>query len=152
MFESVVGGLQPILTRLPKLIEETVLSKATSDDARRDEALGRLETEFSAEEGTPINLDDFSDEELTFPPRLGPALTLSDLKAVLDRPVLLPRGTEAVRLDTKDYRFTDGFLPQAVRVTVDREFYELHSESVELWTPGSPTFPDLDAYRRTVPR
>jgi SNF2 family DNA or RNA helicase len=150
VFESVVGGLQPILTRLPKLIEETVLSKATTDDARRDEALGRLETELSLGEGTSIDLDDFSDEELTFPHRSEPALNLSDLKAVLDRPALLPRGTEAVRLDAKDYRFTDGYLPQAVRVTVDREFYELHSESVELWTPGSPTFPDLAMYRRTM--
>ena len=29
-----------------------------------------------------------------------------------------------------------------------REFYEMHSDSVELWTPGSPTFPDLEIYRR----
>ena len=38
-------------------------------------------------------------------------------------------------------------LPHAVRVTVDREFYEMHSDSVEFWTPGSPTFPDLGTYR-----
>ncbi len=39
-------------------------------------------------------------------------------------------------------------LPHAVRVIVDREFYEMHSDSVEFLTPGSPTFPDLEIYRR----
>lgn len=53
--------------------------------------------------------------------------------------MLLPSGSEALHLNEKDYRFVDGFLPHAVRVTVDREFYEMHSDSVEFWTPGSPT-------------
>ena len=28
-----------------------------------------------------------------------------------------------------------------VRVTTDAEFYEKHSDSAELWSPGSPVFP-----------
>lgn len=93
-----------------------------------------------------MNLDDFADEDLEVPPRPDPAITLSDLRAVLDRPILLPLGTEAVHLNEKDYRLVDGYLPHAVRVTVDREFFEMHSDSVEFWTPGSPTFPDLKPY------
>jgi hypothetical protein len=61
--------------------------------------------------------------------------------------IFLPLGTEAVHLDEKDYRFVDGYLPHAVRITVDRDFYEMHSDSVEFWTPGSSTFPDLEVYR-----
>jgi hypothetical protein len=38
-------------------------------------------------------------------------------------------------------------LPNAIRVTTDRDFFEMHSDSVEFWTPGSPAFPDLAAYR-----
>jgi hypothetical protein len=30
-----------------------------------------------------------------------------------------------------------------VRVTTDPEYYEQHAESVELWSPGSPLFPDM---------
>ena len=67
--------------------------------------------------------------------------------SILDRPILLPLGTEAVHLNEKDYRLVDGYLPTAVRITVDRDFYELHADSVEFWTPGSPTFPNLDIYR-----
>jgi hypothetical protein len=81
------------------------------------------------------------------PIRPDPAITLSDLRAVLERPIFLPLGTEAVHLDEKDYRFVDGYLPHAVRITVDRDFYEMHSDSVEFWTPGSSTFPDLEVYR-----
>lgn len=61
--------------------------------------------------------------DLEVPPRPDQAIMRSDLRAVLDRPVLLPLGTEAVHLDEKDHRLADGFLPHAVRATVDREFF-----------------------------
>jgi SNF2 family DNA or RNA helicase len=148
IFETVVGGLQPILTRLPRLIEESVLSKSTAPEAKREDALQALDSAIAAGEGSALNLDEFADEDIEVPTRPDPAISLSDLRAVLDRPILLPLGTEAVHLNEKDYRLVDGFLPNAVRVTVDREFYEMHSDSVELWTPGSPTFPDLEIFRR----
>jgi hypothetical protein len=148
IFEKVVGGLQPILTRLPRLIEESVLSTSNAPDAKRNDALQALENAISAGDDSALNLDDFADEDLSVPVRPDPTITLSDLRAVLDRPMLLPLGTEAVHLDEKDYRLVDGFLPHAVRITVDRDFYEMHSDSVEFWTPGSPTFPELEIYRR----
>ena len=43
IFENVVGGLQPILTRLPRIIEESVLSNTTPPDAKREGALQALE-------------------------------------------------------------------------------------------------------------
>src|ERR1700730_186892 len=73
-------------------------------------------------------------QDLVVPIRPDPAITLSDLRAVLDRPIFLPLGTEAFRHDEKDYRFVDGYLPHAVRITLDRDFYEMHSDSVEFWT------------------
>ncbi|RWD20549.1 MAG: hypothetical protein EOS57_08830 [Mesorhizobium sp.] len=150
IFEKIVGGLQPILTRLPRLIEESVLSKPAASESKRDDALQALDNAIAAGEGSALNLDEFADEELEVPARPDPAITLSDLRAVLDRPVLLPRGTEAIHLNEKDYRLTDGNLPHAIRVTIDREFFEMHSDSVEFWTPGSPSFPDLEIYRTVI--
>ncbi|WP_374788732.1 hypothetical protein [Brucella oryzae] len=124
------------------------MSTSNAPDAKRNDALQALENAISAGDDSALNLDEFADEDLEVPVRLDPAITLSNLRAVLDRPILLPLGTEAVHLDEKDYRLVDGFLPHAVRITVDREFYEMHADSVEFWTPGSPTFPDLDIYRR----
>lgn len=75
-----------------------------------------------------------------------PALTLADLHAVLTHPTMLPLGTSASPLE-KDFRYENGDLPKAIRVTTDRDFFEMHSDSVEFWTPGSPAFPDLAVYR-----
>jgi hypothetical protein len=109
IFEKVVGGLQPILARLPRLIEESVLSKSSVPDGKRNGALQALDNAISAEEESSLNLDEFADEDLEVPPRPDPAITLSDLRAVLDWPILLPLGTEAVHLDEKDYRLGDGY-------------------------------------------
>ena len=147
IFENVVGGLQPILARLPQIIEASVLSKSTTPDAKRDDALQALENAISAEDGAALNLDDFADEELDLPDRPDPAITLSDLRAVLDRPILLPLGSDAKPPNAKDYRFVNGDMLKPVRIPVDRDFYDMHSDSVEFWTPGSPVFPPLMSYK-----
>ena len=33
-------------------------------------------------------------------------------------------------------------MEKELRVTTDADFFEEHADSVELWSPGSPTFPD----------
>jgi hypothetical protein len=147
IFERIVGGLQPILTRLPKLIEESVLSRSSGPEMKREGAIRELENVISTTAANTFNIDEFADEELEMPVRPEPALTLADLRAVLERPKLLALGTEAVRLSQKDYRFISGELPQPIRVTVDRDFYEMHPDSVEFWTPGSPSFPELDQFQ-----
>ncbi len=131
IFEKVVGGLQPILTRLPKLIEKSVLSRSIAPHDKRDDALRALENVILSGDEAALNLDDFADEDLEVPIRPDPAITHSDLRAVLERPIILPVGTEAVQLDEKDYRLVDGYLSTAIRITVDRDFYEMHSDSVE---------------------
>ncbi len=140
LFTSVVGGLQPILARLPKIIETSVLARGS---AGRDEAVRSVEVSIADAQSSSINLDDFSDDELDLPPRSDPAITLADLKAILDRPILLPPGADAKPLDASDYRYLDGEMPAPIRVTVDPQFFEAHSDSVEFWTPGSPAFPKL---------
>jgi hypothetical protein len=147
IFEKVVGGLQPILTRLPRLIEESVLAKSADSAAKRDDALEALDTAIASGEGTALNLDEYADEDLEILVRPEPAITLADLRELLNRPALLPAGSDAERLNDKDYRFVDGHMPRAIRVSVDRDFYDQHADSVELWTPGSPAFPDLTPFR-----
>jgi superfamily II DNA or RNA helicase len=145
VFESVVGGLQPILARLPGLIGATVLAQDHGQH-KRDEAVGTIDAAIAAG-GQGIDLGDFADEDLELPIRPEPALTLADLRSVLERPSMLPPPADATMLDGKDFTYLDGTLESAIRVTVDRDFYEQHGESVEFWTPGSPVFPDLDQYR-----
>jgi len=145
LFENVVGGLQPILAKLPTLIRDTVLANGQEPN-RTQEAIRQLEAAIEAGRAEGIDIDDFADIELEMPARPDPALTLADLHAILARPTMLPLGISALPLD-KDYRYENGDLPKAIRVTTDRDFFEMHSDSVEFWTPGSPAFPDLAAYR-----
>ena len=146
LFERVVGGLQPILARLPKLIEATVLESG-AEPARTEAALQKLNDAIDQEQAQGIDLDAFGDDDLEVSSRPDPALTLSDLHAILEASDLLPKGVEAKHLGDLDYRYVNGHLPEAIRVTVDRDFFERHAESVEFWTPGSPAFPELDAYQ-----
>lgn len=140
LFEGIVGGLQPILSRLPQLIEDTVLSDV-SEPQRNTELVSRLIQEVDELGALTPSLDDFSADEMELPRRPEPALTLEDLRQVLDDTNLLPPGMEASRLGDKDYRLVSVDLPTPVRVSLDRAFYEQHAETVEFWTPGSPAFP-----------
>lgn len=149
IFEKVVGGLQPILTQLPKLLEDATLARHVARDVRRDEAVQTLDRAIEAGTSSAIDIDEFADEDLELPQQPDPALTLSDLRSVLANPLMLLPGTEASPLNDKDYRLIDGALAKPVRITVDREFYEMHADSVEFWTPGSPVFPDLAPLRDT---
>jgi superfamily II DNA/RNA helicase len=85
LFEKVVGGLQPILARLPKLIETTVLDGST-EPGRTQEALRKLDDAINEGRSQGIDLDAFGDDDLDLPPRPDPALSLADLKSVLDTP------------------------------------------------------------------
>jgi superfamily II DNA or RNA helicase len=145
LFESVVGGLQPILARLPTLIQNTVL-EAGAEPERTDAALRQLDAAIEAGRAEGIDLDDFADADLDMPQRPDPAISLADLHAILVRPKLLPKGAHATTLDAYDFRYEDGELRSAIRVTTDREFFEMHADSVEFWTPGSPAFPSLAPY------
>jgi SNF2 family DNA or RNA helicase len=144
LFEGVVGGLQPILSRLPKLIEDTVLSGATEPHRTRD-AVSQVVQEINDSGDSAPSIDDLADDTLELPPRPQPALTLEELRNVLVDPDLMPAGLEASRLGNKDHRLVSSALPDQIRVTVDRDFYEQHAETVEFWTPGSPAFPWREA-------
>ena len=137
VFENVVGGLQPILTRLPELISESVLLGGESRPHVADE----LEQLIDDARNRSVDLDDLSDDDLDLPQRPEPALSLEDLREVLDDPSLLMPGYEAKAMGTSDYTLRSGALPAAVRISLNREFFEAHCENVEFWTPGNPAFP-----------
>ena len=85
VFEKVVGGLQPILTRLPKLIENTVL--ASGDEVEKGtEAVRALDAAIEETRGAAIDIDEFAEDDLEMPERPDPAITLADLKAILRSP------------------------------------------------------------------
>lgn len=139
VFHKVVGGLQPILTRLPELIEGMVLSGANRDEASLDTTLAQ-EIEVAGQNSLDIDL--LTEGDLDLAPRAPPALTLADLRRALEDPDLLPPGTDASPMDGRDFRLVSGEWAGPVRVTLDRDLYEDHADDMEFWSPGNPTFPD----------
>ena len=141
LFETVVGRLQPILSTLSSTIARLALSTAQERTILREQFLSQLETKASHLADTDFDLDDMLTETLmkTTPP--DPAFNLQHLHLILSQPSLLPPGTTTQPAGPKDFSYNAPGLPSTIRVTTDARFYDQHSDSVELWSPGNPLFP-----------
>lgn len=147
LFESMVGGLQPILSSVSKRIAELTLSGAHVD----------VEAMIAADLNRPppaVDLDD-DDVALDDMPEIGrAAFDLSDLARMLGDSDAMPAGFRADRLSEHEWTIDTVKLSKPVRATLERAFYATHFDSAEFWTPGSPAFPSLvfgqtDAASRT---
>jgi ERCC4-related helicase len=137
LFQSVVGGLQPILARMPSLLGERVLAgnaRGAAEDVERA-------VDAAQAAGGGFDLNAVVQADLDEPLRPAPALCLDDLDRVISDPALMPAGTEVRRLDGRSYGLR---LPgrAELRVTTDPSFYDDHADATELWSFGSPIFPD----------
>jgi len=55
-----------------------------------------------------------------------------------------PVGIHVSGMAQREYSYFAPGMSQPVRITTDPEFYQEHTENVELWSPGSPAFPAPD--------
>lgn len=147
LFESVVGRLQPILSQLPKRISDTVL---TAKD--KDRTVAEIE-DAVAQAGSGLDLDAATASDLEVEVRPAPLLDLHDLDRVVTSENAVPPGIEVNGLSRREYAYLAPGMAQKVRVTTDRDYYEEHTESTELWSPGNPLFPvpDVIAGRAELP-
>ena len=138
LFVSVVGKLQPILSQLPKMISNTVLT-----NVGRDRIVGDLEVAIQ-QAGSGLDLDAATDGGLELSIRALPNLTLDDLDRVVCSESARPPGIEVRGMGAREYSYLAPGMHEPIRVTTDSDYYQDHSESVELWSPGSPLFPEPD--------
>lgn len=141
LFEQVVGRLQPILARLPRAISEAVLNRADRSPGARAALVQDLEGQVREAEGKSFDIDAVTADDFKMPVRPESRLTLRDLDRILNSPEVLPPGITVRSLGTRQYAYSAPGMPAEVRVTTDAGFYEDHTESLELWSPGSPIFP-----------
>ena len=138
LFKTMVGRLQPILASLPKLFEKQALSGTPRTS---DAAIGAVDRLIQTASVDSLDLDLFAAGELDVAVARRSPIDLSDLRKLLVEPGQLPLGSRASPLGDRDWRWNDGRLSSAVRVTLDRDYFDNHIDSVEMWTPGSVTFP-----------
>lgn len=147
LFTNFVGRLQPILAKLPKAITDVALGKSGDKERSRSDLVAGIADEVNELEKSGFDLDAVTDEELAEPNRPAALYDLSDLNKLLLKPELLPPGVEVKkRLGAKDFALQLPGMDHPVRITTDPEFFDLHPESTELWSPGSPVFPGLDSF------
>ena len=89
-----------------------------------------------------FDIDAVTDGELDEPVREAASMRLADLGRVLRSAELLPPAVESRLLGAVDRDLLMPGMAKPLRVTTDAEFYEANADSVELWSPGSPVFPD----------
>jgi superfamily II DNA or RNA helicase len=142
LFEDMVGGLQPILSAISREIGSLALAGAHVDvDAMVASTINTVDT-------PTVDIDDVDD--LGEMPQLGrPALSLEDLRAIINEPHLLPVGYELQRLDGDDFAVEEPISRHRRRATLSRDFYSNHFEHTDFWTPGSAAFP-LEGLPQTV--
>jgi SNF2 family DNA or RNA helicase len=138
-FTSVVGRLQPILSTVSQRIAAAVL--ATNAAADENQLAAGLEVAIAAADASSFDLDSLVVSEVGIDQRPKALYDLGDLRDVLANQELFLPG---IRLDVSG---SNEFLYLApgskkLRITVNPEYYDTHSEDVELWSPGNPVFPD----------
>ena len=140
MFTNVVGKLQPILAALPRQLAEVALRGGDARPGERAALVSRLEADIDQRGADGFDLDQVADAELEEPERPLPPYDLDALDALLRRPRLLPAAVEVKALSPREYEITMPGM-ERLRVTTDRDQFEEHAGTYELWSPGSPLFP-----------
>lgn len=141
LFESVVGRLQPILAKMSGVITGHVLGNRNRDPDARATLTGELEQQAEQAKREGFDLDAMLDSDLQEPPRPMPKLTLHDLDLVLQCADSLPAGLVVKKLQEGEYAYQAPGMANSIRVTTRPGYFDEHSDSLELWSPGSPSFP-----------
>jgi SNF2 family DNA or RNA helicase len=146
LFSQFVGKLQPILANLPRqLAEISLLAPRERRERERTQLVGQLDSTVRAVEERGFDLDAVVDADLEEPARPEPHYDLAALDLVIRCPALLPPGVSAEPLAPREYNYSAPGMRESLRVTTDPEYFDQHASSVELWSPGSPLFPRVDA-------
>ncbi|WP_333970715.1 SNF2-related protein [Burkholderia cepacia] len=144
LFTSIVGPLQPILATMPARIAEVALASPDHREQARANLVSQLHQAVSQPPADAFSLDEVLEAALEMSERAPAPYGLDELGLLLDRAPMLPDGSEAQRVSSKEVFWSEPGAP-LISVTTDPDFFDEHPESVEFWTPGSPAFPDMPA-------
>lgn len=123
----------------------SILDRRNRDPEARAAITGDLEQQAEAAKQEGFDLDAMLDADLQEPPRPTPKLTLADLDLVLQCADAMPPGIVISNLHTGEYAYQAPGMAKPVRITTRPDYFDDHTESLELWSPGSPAFPSPEA-------
>ncbi len=142
LFSQYVGRLQPILATLPRSITNAALSNRSQQEQQRASLVSELDSSILQAQAENFDLDVITEADLEAPSRPEPVYNLETLDQLLQTPSLLPPGIEVQLMQNGEYKFSMPGMKETLRVTTKPDYFEQHPGSTELWSPGSPLFPD----------
>ena len=134
LFESVVGPLQPILSRLPGDIGRALLR------GNRENVGGVVEARIDEDAHGGFDIDAGLEDDLRTPERSPSPLTMDFLDKVLSTPALMAPGVQVRNLGPREYGVRAPGMDGEARVTTNPAYYEAHADSLEFWSPGGAVF------------
>ncbi len=138
-FRAIVGELQPILARIPSVIEQAVTTRRADRERVLDQLIADLQREIEVQQAQALPLDELAD--LPAAGDEGPVpLTLADLEGVLRSSRLGSRLSPHREL-AGAWRLN--LLSREWEVTFDPKIADAHPGRVRLLTPGEPLLADL---------
>ena len=143
LFSKFIGKLQPILARLPQTITNSTLSAKRTVEGRTSDVVTQLLEDVASAEGASFDLDEITASVLDESARPPALYDLSGLDRLLKHGELLPPGLIIKPMGSGEYEFSMPGMSQSMRITTNAAYFEEHPGSTELWSPGSPLFPDV---------
>ena len=106
----------------------------------RNNVVDDIERQAREAEGRGFDIDMVTEEDLEMPDRPSSTVTMDDLDRIITSPELMPPGIDIQPMGHREYGLLAPGMSERLRVTTDPEFFDEHSESLELWSPGNPLF------------
>lgn len=142
LFQGIVGKLQPILSRLPRQIEEVLLTKSDNRAALRQAFLAEVENQVDNAEPT-LDLDEAGAGSLEVPEMPEPAVSLDQLESTFRLGNHIPQQADWNPLDPRSYSVKFAGMQQGTRITTDPDVFEYSGENHQLFSPCGPVFESL---------
>ncbi len=140
LFTGVVGKLQPILSRLPKLFETAILTGPAQREQARHKVLSNVNVMVDEAEADGFDIDEVSEADLQPPEFPTPPFVPSDLDTILRDASLVPASVECRELEPSTYALRMPGETQLARITTSPAIFDEHFESHQLLLPDSPLF------------
>ena len=137
LFEDVVGPLQPILSSLDDKIKRNALERGSMAVHDAERMLDEVRT------GRGLDLDSMLAADTTRHELPESPVTLDDLDRIVGDADIMSKYKMAPG-GKRQYNIVPAS-GKPVRVTTDPDLFDAHGDSMEFWSPGSPTFPVSDS-------
>ena len=141
LIQGLVGKMQPILSRLPRMLETAALEG--EEEATRHKVKADVLTMVDEADADGFDIDAVADNDLTVPAFPASPLRLEQIEAVLRSAELLPPGYECNPLEAGSFKLLPPGTTDSIRVTAKRDLFAEQFCNHQFMTHGGPAMEEM---------